>query len=283
MALNSWGFLNVDTHCHFYPDYDLNLFVNSLFQNFGGRDLSLANVQIHEKIKDEKLIKSNCNTLIGAIFLTEGRRDLNSFDKLSTLLVKPSNVSSFTYIFNDEEDFGTLEQDGKKILIFKAKQLVSTEKIEILTLFSNELNELGKNSVSIIEEALAENLPVILPWSPGKWLGARGKLVKEILKSELGEKVFIGDTPLRFLNLFDKKIFSDFAKRTLRGSDPLPFAFEELEAGKFFTKLGPFGLEPTVQALKGAFTSLRFVNELNFPPRDCKYLALKRIYKSLKF
>jgi hypothetical protein len=69
----------------------------------------------------------------------------------------------------------------------------------------------------------------VLPWGVGKWLGARGRIVADVLRSSPPRSVCIGDNGGRWRALPAPLQFALAAQRgivILPGSDPLPLAHD---------------------------------------------------------
>jgi hypothetical protein len=75
-----------------------------------------------------------------------------------------------------------------------------------------------------------------IPWGPGKWLGARGKLLSHIIASARPGELFLGDESSRPFFWGTPRHFGEGRARGLRvlpGTDPLPFPHERARAGSF--------------------------------------------------
>jgi len=138
-------------------------------------------------------------------------------------------------------------------------QIVTSEKIEILNLASSTVIEDGLRAKDVLLKV--DGVPVI-PWSPGKWLGERGKIIKS-----LANDVYCGKILYKHF-LADFKVF----KGVLPGSDPLPREGEERLVGR----IGVVGdreinsLESARSFLKGAKSE--FGSELTVAESVFRYL-----------
>lgn len=112
---------------------------------------------------------------------------------------------------------GIARVDG--ITFVSGYQIVTSEKIEILNLASSTVIKDGLKAKEVLLKV--DGVPVI-PWSPGKWLGERGKIIKS-----LANDVYAG-------RILYKHFLADFKpfKRILPGSDPLPRKGEERLVGR---------------------------------------------------
>ncbi|HMK65322.1 MAG TPA: hypothetical protein VK564_05965, partial [Thermodesulfobacteriota bacterium] len=114
------------------------------------------------------------------------------------------------------------------------------EGLEVLALGTLDPLEEGRSLISLIPKiSQSGGLPVI-PWGVGKWLGARGNLVKSIIEQNEIRPLFLGDNGNRptfwprpkYFELAEKKGIA-----LLPGSDPLPFPSEIVKIGRFGFKI----------------------------------------------
>ncbi|MDA1044802.1 MAG: hypothetical protein O3C57_06210, partial [Verrucomicrobia bacterium] len=84
----------------------------------------------------------------------------------------------------------------------------------------------------------AGGIPV-LPWSPGKWLGARARCVRDLIESQEPASLCLGDTAMRPAG-FPEPAFFRIARRhglaCIAGTDPLPVPGEESILGSFASR-----------------------------------------------
>ena len=129
--------------------------------------------------------------------------------------------------------------DGEEIFLFSGAQVITSERIEVLALLAERPIRNGlclRETIAAIEQARGI---VVLPWSPGKWLGRRGKLVREYLRER--PNCWVGDIPMRWWgrwSLLRLRGAGALPLRILYGSDPLPIRGDEGIAGSLCTELG---------------------------------------------
>jgi len=78
----------------------------------------------------------------------------------------------------------------------------------------------------------------VAAWAPGKWFGARGKVVSGLLRRFGPGGIALGDTTLRpqgWATPFIMRAARRRGFRVLAGSDPLPFGGEECRPGSYHT------------------------------------------------
>lgn len=228
-----------DTHVHFYPFYDLAVW------------LSTAKAALVKNQPDE----------IHAVCLTE-RVDCNFFSEL-----KAGKHSAAGWKFEPTAEIGAMtarDESGFELLIFAGRQINTVERLEILALTADlNLNDGLPAEETIRRIADGGALPV-LNWAPGKWFGARGELAEILLdKSLLGDlpQVLVCDTTLRPWGWPEPDLITLSRQRgikVLRGSDPLPLAGEEKLVGSYgITYFGDFDRSLPVNSLREILTSSR--------------------------
>lgn len=138
-------------------------------------------------------------------------------------------VLFFTHRFGVEPDWKSIFpkfevlSDGVGLIdgitFVRGYQIVSQERIEILNLAGKLIIEDGLKAKDILSKI--DGVPVI-PWSPGKWLGARGRLIKSLAKD-----VYCG-------RILYREFLADFTqfRGILSGSDPLNRPNEEKNVGR---------------------------------------------------
>lgn len=203
----------LDTHLHLHPGHDAAL----LLRNLAHRLISCR----------------------------EGRLGLH----LGGILLEMPGGSSWDRLkqgtFEGARELGIVEidgtalrfrVDGSELFLFSGFQVTTREKIEVLALLPQRPIASGMSlheTAAAIEEA---NGIVVLPWSPGKWLGRRGVLVRDFL----GERpeCWVGDIPMRWWGRWQTlKVAGVNELRVLYGSDPLPISGDEGVAGTLASHL----------------------------------------------
>lgn len=124
------------------------------------------------------------------------------------------------------------------IHLFRGKQVVTREGIEVLALLPTADVPSGGELRATIDTIVELRGVPVLPWSPGKWLGTRGRLVREVVARD--PRVWVGDISLRWWGArwpLRLRGVADAAARVLYGSDPLPIAGGGEVAGGLLTGL----------------------------------------------
>lgn len=200
-------FLVVDTHIHYYPLYRREVFIYSLFQNLAGHN----------------------NSAVNAAFLI----DSLGYDAWSLV----ENFEDLPCLVRRDDACLRIKQQGYgELLLFTGKQIVTREGVELLALFLNKEIKSGLAIYDTITKITDMGGIPVLPWSPGKWLFTRGKIVRNLINEVDPGKVLIGDTSLRPSSGFIPSMFR-LAKhkgfKIVCGTDPLPVKGEEKLIGSY--------------------------------------------------
>ncbi|MGD9781323.1 MAG: hypothetical protein AB7V14_04120 [Kiritimatiellia bacterium] len=126
--------------------------------------------------------------------------------------------------------------DHRDLWILAGRQIVSAERIEVCSLFSDEPIADGPPAREIVRAILAAGGWPALDWAPGKWLFARGQLVRRLVREFPPAQLLLVDTSLRPLGWPAPRLYAQARKQgraVLAGSDPLPVAGEERVAGSY--------------------------------------------------
>ena len=193
--------LFIDTHVHIYPEYDVSGLLDASLGNFkkysdGERDSKLA-LALTERF-DSNFFKSN-------------KENSKKFGKWE---LSYSPKTGLIHATNSNEE----------IFLLAGRQNISSEKLEILTLGSDDFRAEGLPAFEIIKGAQESGLVVILPWSFGKWTGKRLTTLRKLI-SDTSLDFCLGDPAHRFG--FNPKVFKESPRIVLCGTDPLPLDGEE--------------------------------------------------------
>jgi len=211
----------IDAHVHIQARFDLDVFFDNAWLNFS------------QVLGRPKGAQQNSSFIL---LLTES----HGCDVFNTLLEKGNSSHSLTncawkFCKTQEKNCLKATNGPKSIIIVAGSQLVSTEKIELLSLFS----PLDVRDESLPLEELARfisknnGLPLI-PWGVGKWVGRRGRIVRSFLESPPVPCLLVGDNGNRPAMLPYPALLSSAEKKgltSLAGSDPLQFATHIRRAG----------------------------------------------------
>ncbi len=232
----------LDTHLHLYPVYDLSRAFNQLLD----RSAHLG----------DQVSRAAC--------LAE-RHDCQYFKQLLEGEIKLSGFNVEQVVENEIRL--TRDSDQLSLNLLPGRQVITRENIEILALSCPEMIADGQPALDVIFQLNQLNRIPVIAWSPGKWFGERGKLVKRLITELDRQDFLIGDTTLRpygwgIPGLMKQAQQLGFA--VIAGSDPLPFSGEENWLGAYYTVIeSEQNLSATalLKAIKQGDTSLTLRSE----------------------
>ena len=142
----------------------------------------------------------------------------------------------------------------KTLNVVRGVQYVSAEKIEVLGWGVKRECDDGAPCQDLVEMIRVSGGVVCLPWSPGKWIGKRGKVVKDLLRLNSADHLVLGDIAIRS-RFGPPSVILSRAKRTsfqvICGSDPLPRSEDATLVGSYGVELSaPSGFEGRGSVLK---------------------------------
>jgi len=125
---------------------------------------------------------------------------------------------------------------GERLVLVRGRQIVTAESLEVLALFAAVTPPDGlplREAVDLVRESGAL---AVIPWGFGKWWGARGRLVRELIRAREPGALFLGDNGCRPRIGARPPLFEHARRRGVRilpGSDPLPLPGHERRAGSY--------------------------------------------------
>jgi len=221
-----------DGHVHLYPAYDIKAVFRHLIQNL-------------DRLGTAGLLESgtNGNGIHKLAFLTESREHdffsrLQGQDKAIVAnglkVISGPDPVCVTVSFNEVG----------RVCLVAGRQIVTRERLEILGLAMRATIPDGLPITNVIQRVVEAGGIPVLAWSPGKWMFARGQLVRDLIESNQGRVLCLGDTTLRPTLWPEPRLMKLARARgmtVIPGSDPLPFAGEERYAGTYgFVYQGTF-------------------------------------------
>lgn len=206
----------IDTHIHIYPCYRLEQALGVFLDRFAGEPAATPPVAC----------------------LAE------RFDCAFYHQIREQKAGLSGFALTDEKDgrYLVLQRlaDGQSMYLLPGRQVISSENIEVLALCCDTMLDDGLPAAEIIKAVLARESVPVVAWSPGKWFGARGKVVDNLLGHFSPGDFLLGDTSLRPLGWAEPLLMRKAEKlgyRIVHGSDPLPFAGEELRFGYYASRI----------------------------------------------
>jgi hypothetical protein len=205
--------LRVDPHVHLYDTYPVDAWAYAAVRNLGVKD-----------------------GVDGALIVVD-RAGQDSFSRLRTAggSVKWQEQKT-EHKVESTPRVGVLTVSDRAVFVIRGVQYVSAEKLEVLGLGVARSCADGLRCRELIKHILGEGGVVCMPWSPGKWLGPRGVVVKELLEEFTPSDVVFGDIAIHSRGSPPSSILEQAGRagfRVIRGTDPLPRAADVELVGSY--------------------------------------------------
>lgn len=203
----------IDTHVHIHPGVDLAVVLSAALKN-------------SEKIQNVK--NSGACGLVLCLTEREGEDFFKGIAHYAGQVVLGRGLVCEEII--DNKIAKLLWQNRQTIYLVSGRQIVTQEKIEVLALGFNGTIKDGSKVEEVISLINKANGLAVLPWSPGKWLFRRGKILKGIFEKYSEKDIAVGDISMRPRICIGPKLMRKAASRGIRilnGSDPLPISGDE--------------------------------------------------------
>lgn len=228
-----------DAHVHIHQRFPLDKFLQNSLRNFE-RQQNKAN---------------DSSTAIYVLLLTESK-EADFFLQLRRQAEQPGALlpAAWTVTLTEERESLILEHTDwpdKRLMIFSGRQIVTSERLEVLALAAAEKVPDGLTIEQAIAAVHKQNGIAVLPWGAGKWLGGRGKIITRLVEGAQQGKLFVGDNGGRPVFWSAPNQFSMAAAKNialLPGSDPLPLAGEEERVASYGAKVDGLLSESTPAA-----------------------------------
>lgn len=208
----------LDAHVHIYDCFDPNAVLDGAVVNF-----------------DNAAVEAGLAAHTSVIMLTETAND-DYFAHFSNInKVGHSDGSAWSFSATAEpESLRATREDGREIFLVAGRQIVTSEKLEILALATLTRFADGEPAADVIDEINAVGGVACAPWGVGKWLGKRGHLLSDLMRQFPPEQLAVGDNSGRpwFMTYPSHfRLAENQSRRILPGSDPLPFSREAGRVG----------------------------------------------------
>ena len=127
-------------------------------------------------------------------------------------------------------------QGASPIVLIAGRQIVSRERLEVLAVGSRAAVADGLPFEETVAAVMAAGAVAVVPWGVGKWIGARGRQVADLLDRDHERPLFVGDNGGRLGLAPRPKPFARAEGRhmpVLAGSDPLPWPAQISRVGSY--------------------------------------------------
>lgn len=225
--------VRIDAHAHLYDCYSSERWCRAAFKNLGGGGEALPLVIVVDREKQNSLARL--------------RREVPSFAAWREL----GNGGA-----------GEITFETGSMVVVQGVQYVTRERMEVLGLGVERSVKDGLGASDYISVIQRGHGVPCLPWSPGKWLGARGQIVRGLLAGAAPRSIRVGDISINFLGSPLGSLLRCARGRgasVICGTDPLPVSDDEAIVGSFGSELvlstvGPTDL-PTWEPIKALLLS----------------------------
>ena len=136
----------------------------------------------------------------------------------------------------DEDSILLAREDGETIIVVPGRQVVTAERLEVLSVGSVTSYPEGQPIRTVLQSAARHGAVAVVPWGFGKWWGRRGRIVRTLMDVHHDVPFCVGDNGGRGRWLPRPPLFQtaiDFGIPVLGGSDPLPLPSHVTRAGSY--------------------------------------------------
>lgn len=208
----------IDTHVHYYPCYDAEVFLESLHCNLlaTARELG-AKESVYPVVC---LLDSNSSS--GFASLAAGH--LGDTSQLSWTILTDTAHPALLHLSRGASE---------NITVIGGRQVVTKENVELILLGCAEPVADGQ-AVQGLLSTYQHRYGVVLPWGFGKWLGKRGTIINQLITSN-DMRFCLGDNagrPSHWKTVQQFQLADQHDVPIVAGSDPLPISAHQDLAGK---------------------------------------------------
>jgi ubiquinone/menaquinone biosynthesis C-methylase UbiE len=214
-----------DAHVHLYDCFELSQLLDGAIANFNA------------------IVSPQDNQLVSAVLLLTETQHENQFQFLSQQVQQRETYAIGDWIIQATSETVSLcaqHSSGQRIFLIAGRQIVTSEKLEVSALITEQSFADGLPLEQTIQSILAAGGLPVLPWGVGKWVGQRGRLLNQLLQSDRFPILFLGDNSGRPIFWPRPALFQQAEAKGLRilpGTDPLPLSSECDRPGQFGFKL----------------------------------------------
>ena len=241
--------IRIDPHAHLYDTYSVREWCEAACSNLGG--------------------------IVGVlpVVIVVDREGQNSFSRFRA---EVPLFGSWAELSNGL--VGTIKWRDRSMVVVQGVQYVARERIEVLGLGVSRRVADGAPAAELIELINEEGGLACLPWSPGKWLGARGRVVRKLLDTYRPTTLTVGDIAIRS-SMGPPSTLLLYAKgrgyQVLCGSDPLPRRADQRMVGSYGVEIATL---PDGELLPWLLKSLRAGALRRWGDRNTPWLAAWRFF-----
>lgn len=205
--------LTADTHVHWYPSYDA-----ALFLEVASRHLAVL---------------ADATPGLRALFLTE-RADCHQFRGLADGTI-PAPAGWSVAPLDEPVSCELRNPAHDPITLVSGRQVVAQEGVEVLCLGVLDAPPDGTPARGVLQACREAGGFPVLPWSPGKWLGHRGRFILDLVRDP-SLNLGVGDPghrPRGWPESASVQLARSLRRLVLAGTDPLPAPGEEYSVARY--------------------------------------------------
>jgi SAM-dependent methyltransferase len=214
----------VDSHVHFHVCFDAEKALSSAHRNFQAITKNSADIinlfpcLLLTEMHGENWFTQHSNQV---------NQSPNKCYQLGRWSLRPTSETHSLLAVDDS---------GATIALIAGRQIITQEKLEVLSLLTSEIVNDGLSLQETIDQIQEIGGIPVLPWGVGKWIGKRGQIITELLSSQSANQIYLGDNSGRPAGWKYPPNFQ-LAKRQgitiLPGTDPLPITHEANRIGSY--------------------------------------------------
>lgn len=196
----------------------------------------------------------------GVLCLVDASQE-KGFERLSRLAKRSGEELGGKFHPRETEEEASLDfrvGGNRRLIVVAGRQVQSQENLELLTVGTRHRFESGVHADRLIHTTADIGGIPIVPWGVGKWMGKRGKVVKQLLQDPSLPQFFLGDSAHRPTFWPKPSLFRRGRKHdiwNLPGTDPFPLPKEVDRVGSYGLMLkGKLDTKRPVQDLKRKLT-----------------------------
>jgi len=208
----------IDTHVHYYKFCEMPEFFDSAYTNFrnAANDLGASSF-----------------TPVMCLLETGGS---HSYQTLLSIAESSSNMGKWMIKpIDDNQSLILTKSKGQELLVLSGKQVITRENLEVIII--GLCDEVPNNKgIEFYLNEYSDLYLVILPWGVGKWLGARGRIINDLLKKKGNIPFVLGDNSGRtalWSRISQFQLARSLGINILPGSDPLPISGQYKKVASF--------------------------------------------------
>ncbi len=206
------------------------------------------------------MIRADCHVHIYPEFKLERLLLTSKSQECVFLLTERSDCNFFSRLQQHPEVSETSEAAVKigRSYWIAGRQLVTAERLEVQALCTQVQIPDGLSFHECLRCVRQAGGVTVTSWAPGKWLGRRGKIIRQAIEEAKPGELLLADSTLRPQGFFEPPLLKLARQKglgILAGSDPLPFAGQESLIGSYGVLLPGFDSVNPLESVRKVLTT----------------------------